>query len=132
MIAYDIGIIGGGNLGRSIALGLLFSEKIKASNITMTRRKVHLIEDLKAKGIKVTSKNADAVNGKKVIILAVKPHQTEKVISEIRPLLRKDQILVSVVTGVKIEVLKGYCGPDVHIFRAMPNTAPRAGWRRAR
>ena len=51
MIAYDIGIIGGGNLGRSIAMGLLFSEKIKASNITVTRRKVHLIEDLKAKGI---------------------------------------------------------------------------------
>lgn len=123
MIAYDIGIIGGGNLGRSITMGLLFSEKIKASNITMTRRKVHLIEDLKAKGIIVTSNNADAVNGKKVIIIAVKPHQTEKVIAEIRPLLRKDQILVSVVTGVKIEDLKKYSGPDVHIFRAMPNTA---------
>jgi pyrroline-5-carboxylate reductase len=27
------------------------------------------------------------------------------------------------VTGVKIEVLKEYCGADVHIFRAMPNTA---------
>jgi len=123
MIAYDIGIIGGGNLGRSIAMGLLFSEKIKASNITVTRRKVHLIEDLKAKGIKVTSNNGDAVKGKKVILLAVKPHQTEKVITEIRPLLQKDQILVSVVTGVKIEVLKEYSGPEIHVFRAMPNTA---------
>ena len=123
MIAYDIGIIGGGNLGRSIAMGLLFSEKIKASNITVTRRKVHLIEDLKAKGIKVSNNNGDAVKGKKVIIIAVKPHQTEKIITEIKPLLQKDQILVSVVTGVKIEALKEYCGPEVHVFRAMPNTA---------
>lgn len=123
MIAYDIGIIGGGNLGRAIAMGLLFSEKIKASNITVTRRKVHLIEDLKAKGIKVTSNNANAVKGKKVILVAVKPHQVEKVITEIRPLLQQDQILVSVVTGVKIKVLKEYSGPEVHVFRAMPNTA---------
>jgi len=123
MITYDIGIIGGGNLGRSIATGLLFSEKIQASNITVTRRKSHLIEDLKAKSIKVSSDNVDAVTGKKVVIIAVKPHQVEKVIGEIKEHFKKDQIVVSVVTGVKIDALQEYCGSGVHIFRAMPNTA---------
>jgi pyrroline-5-carboxylate reductase len=123
MITHDIGIIGGGNLGRSIAMGLLFSEKIQASNITVTRRKIHLIEDLKSKGIKVSSNNIDAVKGKKVMIIAVEPHQAEKVLKEIKPELSENQILISVVTGVKIDVLKEYCGTDVHIFRAMPNTA---------
>ena len=123
MITYDIGIIGGGNLGRSIAMGLLFSEKIKASNITLTRRKVHLIEDLSAKGIKVSNNNLDAVKGKKVIIIAVKPHQVEDVINEIRSGLEKNQILVSVVTGVKIEMIQTLCGPGIPVFRAMPNTA---------
>jgi pyrroline-5-carboxylate reductase len=123
MITYDIGIIGGGNLGRSIAMGLLISEKIPASNLTVTRRKIHLIEDLKAQGIQVSNNNLEAVKGKKVIIIAVKPHQTEKVLTEIKTELKKDQILVSVITGIKIEAIQEICGPDVHVFRAMPNTA---------
>jgi len=123
MITHDIGIIGGGNLGRSIAMGLLFSEKIRASNITITRRKIHLIEDLKAKGIKISSNNADAVKEKKVVIIAVEPHQAEKVLKEIKHEFNKNQILISVLTGVRIDVLKEFCGTDIHIFRAMPNTA---------
>jgi pyrroline-5-carboxylate reductase len=123
MITYDIGIIGGGNLGRSIAVGLLYSQKAQTHNITMTRRKVQLIEDLEAKGIKVSSNNAEAVKGKKVVIIAVKPHQIENVLKGIQSLLKKDQIIISVVTGVKIEMIEGLCGKGVHIFRAMPNTA---------
>lgn len=123
MITYEIGIIGGGNLGRSIATGLLYSEKVKASNITVTRRKVHLIEDLKVQGIHVSSKNQDAVKGKKVVIIAVKPHQTVDILNEIKPDLQDDQILVSVVTGVKIDQIQKICGSGVHVFRAMPNTA---------
>jgi pyrroline-5-carboxylate reductase len=123
MITHDIGIIGGGNLGRSIAVGLLFSEKIKASKITVTRRKIHLIEDLQSKGIKISNNNVDAVQGKKVVIIAVEPHQAEKVLKEIKHEFSKEHILISVVTGIKIDALKKFCGPDVHIFRAMPNTA---------
>jgi len=123
MIIHDIGIIGGGNLGRSIAMGLLFSEKIQASNITITRRKIHLIEDLKAKGIKVSNNNKDAVKGKKVVIVAVKPHQTQAILKEIKPELKKNQILVSVVTSVKIDEIQALCGSEIHVFRAMPNTA---------
>jgi len=104
-------------------MGLLFSEKIKASKITVTRRKIHLIEDLKAKGIKISSNNIDAVREKKVVIIAVEPHQAENVLKDIKHEFGKDQILISVVTGVKINSLKEFCGPDIHIFRAMPNTA---------
>ena len=100
MITYDIGIIGGGNLGRSIAMGLLFSKKIKASSITLTRRKVHLIEDLSAKGIKVSNNNLDAVKGKKVIIIAVKPHQVEDVINEV---LTAEEMEVALVSEKKRE-----------------------------
>jgi len=123
MISYNIGIIGGGNLGRSIAIGLLHSKKISPQNITITRRKTHLIEDLKADGMNVSSTNKDAVDGAKVIIVAVKPHQVENVIKEIKPLLHKEQVLISVVTGVKIEQIQNYAGNSIAIYRAMPNTA---------
>jgi len=123
MISTSIGIIGGGNLGRSIAMGLLESEKISPAKITVSRRKVHLIEDLHAHGIQITSDNAVAVKGKRVIILAVKPHQAEKVLKEISKEITNDQIIVSVVTGVNVKVISAVVGEKVSIFRAMPNTA---------
>ncbi len=123
MISYNIGIIGGGNLGRSIAIGLLHSKKISPKNITITRRKTHLIEDLKADGMNISSNNKDAVDGAKVIIVAVKPHQIENIIKEVKPHLKMDQVLVSVVTGVKIEEIQNYAGNSITIYRAMPNTA---------
>jgi len=123
MISYNIGIIGGGNLGRSIAIGLLHSDKISPSNITITRRKSHLIEDLRADGMQISSNNKDAVEGAKVIILAVKPHQIEKVISEVKPFLKKGQILISVVTGIKIDQIQNIAGDSIAVYRAMPNTA---------
>ena len=123
MISQKIAIIGGGNLGKAIALGLLDSEKIKADKITITRRKIHLIEDLRAHGINVTNNNIEAISDAKVIIIAVKPHQTGNILGEIGPSLKKDQIIVSVVTGVSIKEIKEKAGEDRHVFRVMPNTA---------
>jgi pyrroline-5-carboxylate reductase len=44
-----IGIIGGGNLGKSVAEGFL-KAGIEASKIVVTRRRVHLLADLQLKG----------------------------------------------------------------------------------
>lgn len=123
MLSFKIGIIGGGNLGRSIALGLLESGRIAPEYITVTRRKIHLIEDLKAKGIRINAVNTEAVKDCKVVILAVKPHQAEKVLREIAPVLGKGQIIVSVVTGILINQLQDAVNKDNPVFRAMPNTA---------
>ncbi len=123
MLSFSIAIIGGGNLGRSITQGLLESNKIKPEKITVTRRKIHLIEDLKAQGIKVGDNNQEAVRQKKVIIMAVKPHQAEKILAEIFPVLTEEQIIISVVTGLTIGQVKNIVGEKISVFRAMPNTA---------
>lgn len=123
MLSFSIGIIGGGNLGRSIALGLLESNKISPEHIMVSRRRVHLIEDLQSHGIQITSDNLEAINGKKVIVLAVEPHQAPKVLKEITPSLEKDQMIISVVTGLSIKDIKDLTGSARSVFRAMPNTA---------
>ena len=75
MTGQKIGIIGGGNLGRSIAMGLVKSKKVEPSNIIVSRRKVQLIEDLKSMAIQVSSDNNLVAEFSDVLILAVKPHQ---------------------------------------------------------
>lgn len=123
MLSFSIGIIGGGNLGRSIALGLMESQKISPEKIFVSRRRLHLIEDLQAHGIQITADNLEVASNSKVIILAVEPHQASNVLREISPSLPEGKMIISVVTGLSIARIKETAGADVPVFRAMPNTA---------
>ncbi|MEI7420998.1 MAG: pyrroline-5-carboxylate reductase [Prolixibacteraceae bacterium] len=118
----NIGIIGGGNLGLSVAEGFL-KAGIDASKITVTRRRVHLLEDLHKKGVRIEKDNSKAVNGQEVIILAVKPYQAVDILKELRPCLKPGQILLSLMTGITIEEMSKQVPEGVLIFRVMPNTA---------
>ncbi len=123
MIGQKIAIIGGGNLGRAIAEGLLSGKLIKPENITVTRRKLSLIDDLKEKGIKTTSDNPEAIKQATVVILAVKPRKIIGILEEIRDSFSSNAILISVVTGIKLAEIHETLGDKATIFRAMPNTA---------
>ncbi|HEY5406865.1 MAG TPA: pyrroline-5-carboxylate reductase [Ginsengibacter sp.] len=118
-----IAIIGGGNLGTAIAEGLLKSKFCKASDITITKRKVATLENLKNMGVNVTSDNAEAVRKSELVILAVKPYQVSDVLNSLKKELSAKHILVSVVTGVLISEISAIIKMKLPLFRAMPNTA---------
>lgn len=119
-----IAIIGGGNLGASIAEGLIKDHFVAPENITVTRRKVNLIQSLADKGVHTTSDNAAAISNADIVILAVKPKQTPDILEELNPVLNAEkQILISVVTGFSIKSMAAIIGSDHTIFRVMPNTA---------
>jgi len=117
-----IAIIGGGNLGRSIAEGFL-KAGISASKLTVTRRRTQLLDDLAAKGIRIERDNKQAVSEADMVILAVKPYQAVEVISEIRSHLKSDQLIASLMTGISIKELKELLPAGVIPLRVMPNTA---------
>ncbi|MBC6490073.1 pyrroline-5-carboxylate reductase [Flavihumibacter stibioxidans] len=120
-----IAIIGGGNLGISIAEGLLAGGFTEPGNITVTRRNLTLLQPLSQKGIRITSDNLAAAQESDVVLLAVKPYQIKEVVKELVPVIGADKVVISVVTGVSMKeigdelVSKG----AVPVFRAMPNTA---------
>lgn len=119
-----IAIIGGGNLGSAIAEGLLKSNFVPAGDIIVTRRNTALLSDLSAKGVVITSDNAEAARQAGTVILAVKPYNVRDILKELSPALSEDRhILVSVVTGVWMDELHQAAGKPVPLFRAMPNTA---------
>ena len=67
----NIAILGGGNLGKSIAQGLIENNYTPA-NITITRNRIELLNNLKAKGVNVSNNNVEATQNAQVVIIAVK------------------------------------------------------------
>jgi pyrroline-5-carboxylate reductase len=119
----QIAIIGGGNLGKSIALGLLESKFTAPQNMMVTRRNLSALKELKEKGIGVTNNNNAAIKKADIILLCIKPYQAEQVLAGICKDLKPNQMLISVVTGVSITDLEKLIGLKMPLFRAMPNTA---------
>ena len=118
-----IAIIGGGNLGRAIAEGLLKSGEIGAGNLTVTRRRTEFLADLEDKGVVVTKSNPEAVLSSDVIFLSVKPFQALDILKEIKPAMDPSKTFISMVAGVGLQQLQAELGDEIPIFRAMPNTA---------
>ncbi len=120
----NITIIGGGNLGASIAEGLIQSGFLQANQITITKRNIQSIQHLADLGMHITSDNKTAVKDAHYIILAVKPFQLKDIVTEIKPVLNANQhTFISVATGVWLKDLEEILDPSFALFRAMPNTA---------
>jgi len=119
-----IAVLGGGNIGLSIARGLIKDKRFSASDIYITRRNAAAISDLSKKGFKITSNNNEAVKNSDIIIIAVQPQQLNDLVNEIKKNLKTDRhIVISIVSGASIKAIKKVIGREVEVIRAMPNTA---------
>ena len=122
-----IGIIGAGNIGMSIAKGLVRQNVITTSQLYLSRRRNGLLAEQEKEGFSITD-NHSLVKECEVIILAVLPGPAKEVIRDLKPLF-KDQkkLLVSVVSAVSIRELKEWIGSQTEVVRIMPNTASEYG-----
>jgi len=124
----NITIIGSGNIGLSLANGLVKKAYCQASEITLTRRSLKSLSEEAAKGFKVSDNNKVAIYDANVIVLAVLPQQLKKVLDEIAPVVVPEkQIFVSVISGVTCADIRKELGENVQVVRAMPNTAIAIG-----
>lgn len=122
-----IAIIGGGNLGQAIAKGIVNSNIVPASNLTVTRRRINLIQNLKDLGINTIADNKTAAKNADIIFLGVKPYQIQQIIGEISPVVKESTMIISLATGVDSITIEKHFGKELPIFRAMPNTAVAIG-----
>jgi len=120
----SIAVLGAGNIGISIATGLAQSKQFQTDCITLTRRKIHLLNDLAKKGFRISSDNTEAVKNSEVIIIAVEPQQLDELLMEIRSELSAEKhTIISIVSGVQMHQIQQVIGKSIPIVRAMPNTA---------
>ncbi|MEO6537064.1 MAG: pyrroline-5-carboxylate reductase [Ferruginibacter sp.] len=118
-----ITIIGGGNLGTAISQGLIKSKFCKPTDITVTKRNLLTLGELKSKGVAITSDNNAAVKNAGIVILAIKPFQVNEILISLKDVLTPKHTLVSVVTGITIAEIEKIIEISLPVFRAMPNTA---------
>lgn len=119
-----LAIIGGGNIGKAIANGLVKSNTLSPSSITITRAAGECMEDLEAAGYNTSHDNSEAIKGVDIVMLCVKPYQYKKVLTALSyDLDKKHQALVSVVAMASIDDLENIVTDDTLIARVIPNTA---------
>ncbi|MDH3421468.1 MAG: NAD(P)-binding domain-containing protein, partial [Gemmatimonadota bacterium] len=123
-----LAILGGGNLGRALALGWVGAGRLSASDIHVTRRQGEKLSDLAKLGYQTGEDNLAAVRDSELIVLAVQPQQLDSLLAEIAGELDPAKHrLVSVVSGVSTAHIRAAVGGDVPLVLAMPNTAVAIG-----
>jgi len=123
-----IAILGSGNIGLSLAKGLVKAGICKPQQISLTRRNVSALASYAELGYHTTDNNLKAVRKADFVVLAVLPHQLNKLLDEIKPSIKPDkQLFISVVSGVSCADIRTQLDLNVPIIRAMPNTAIAIG-----
>ena len=118
---YNIGIIGGGNMGRAIIKGL--TGLPQSPQITAWDADGNCCENLKKDfQITIARNNRELADNSDIIILAVKPQIVSPVLTEISDILTKDKLLISIAAGVPCEKIEKPLADKVPAIRIMPNT----------
>lgn len=123
----SIGFIGMGNMGSAIMKGLL-SHGFKADALFFTDvDEAQREKATQETGVKGVPSNTECARRAAYLVLAVKPQYYGAVLQEIQPVVRAEQVIISIAPGKSIAYLKEALGQDKRIVRAMPNTPALLG-----
>jgi pyrroline-5-carboxylate reductase len=122
-----IATVGSGVMAEAIIAGLLRGALVEPARVVASHPRAERRELLAAEyGIATVVANADAVRDADVVLLGIKPQMLRRVGAELRPALRRGQLVLSIIAGATTTALTGILGHD-QVVRAMPNTPARLG-----
>ncbi|TSC86534.1 MAG: pyrroline-5-carboxylate reductase [Parcubacteria group bacterium Gr01-1014_8] len=120
-------IIGGGNIGKALALGIVGSKIVLRRNLVVcdhgSRNRARLV----ARGISVATEARDAAVQADVVIVAVKPKDMRTVLKRIGDVLHERTVLISVAAGVAVRDLERFFPRKRSVIRVMPNICASIG-----
>lgn len=118
-----IGFIGAGNMGAALIKGLAISQHYSPKQILVFDHNPEKGEQL-AKTLDVICMTdvLELVSKVDILFLAVKPNAIGELLEQIKPVLNRNMIIVSIAAGVSLVTLESLMGTDKKIVRAMPNT----------
>lgn len=117
-----IGFIGFGNMAQAIAKGWILSNEIQPEQLFASARDQKKLKvNTEALGIHAVETNRRLVKLVDIIILAVKPHQINQMISPLKEVLR-DKTIVSVAVNYLYEDFTHILSIDTQHLSTLPNT----------
>ena len=127
MTARNIGFIGGGNMARSIVLGLLAKGRDPA--------RVH-VADIDAGKVEALAREhgVNAADHEQIaqvcdlIVLAVKPQAMAEACAALKPALAgRAPLIVSLAAGISLSRIEALLGSELALVRCIPNTPALVG-----
>jgi pyrroline-5-carboxylate reductase len=117
-----IGMIGGGNMGAAIV------NKIRRKySVSVVEKDPAKCKILKYKYKVVCGGLGSIVERANTVILAIKPQDFDTMLYQLRGLIRKDHLLISIAAGVTTQYIEKRLGPGIRVIRAMPNLPAQIG-----
>lgn len=123
-----IGFIGCGNMGRAMMGGIINADLVQPEDVYVADLFVPSLDKAKEKyGVNTTTKNVEVASKVDVLILSVKPNILKAVAKEIKSVLKKEAIVISIIPGTTLKQLEVFFSKDTKIIRTMPNTPALVG-----
>lgn len=122
-----IGFIGAGKMAGAFIEGILNSKIIEKTNLGVSDISEERINFFKSLGIKTFTDNRQLYNESDIIFFAVKPDIIKEISKELKPVIKKDKLIVSIAAGIETRFIEKILGKDIPIIRVMPNTPALVG-----
>lgn len=121
-----IGFIGAGNMATAI-IGGIVKQGIEASISAYDLDKEKLAFLQKEYHV-ISAASIEAILQSNYVVLAVKPQNFPDVLSEMKPIISHDTVIISIAAGITPEKISGNLGYSAKVIRVMPNTPLLLGY----
>lgn len=135
-----VGFIGGGNMAKAIAAGIVNKKVLPYENMIVSCRTEESLKYWKNNGAVTTLKNNEVVEKSDIIFFGVKPHMLADAIKDLPCVIFNNKLIISMLAGKQIETITTVlnCTEDnrdiklkrdklFKIIRIMPNTPLTVG-----
>lgn len=115
-------------MGSAMVGGLINSGFQLPENIIVSTKSEASASKLKEQfNVKVTLDNKEVASEADILFLAVKPNMYKGVIDDIKSLITREKLIVTIAAGISLENIEYWLGEGVKVIRTMPNTPALVG-----
>lgn len=123
----SMGFLGTGVMAEAMIKGLTDKGLVKPERIIGSDPVPQRREEVESRyHICMSADNREAVEGRDVVVLSIKPQVLREVLSDIRGLVPRQALILSIVAGARISTI-GRLAQHRAIVRVMPNTPAQIG-----
>lgn len=120
-------IIGGGNMGTTFAQSFLAAHIIRPKDLMILEKNTNRLAYLRSGNFgAIYDEAGDYIHNVDLLVLAVKPQNTPDLFPAIRPYLTPNQLVLSIMAGVRMSSIEEGLGVK-KVIRAMPNLPAQVG-----
>lgn len=117
-----IGFIGTGNMGTAIIKGIAGSDISGSTEIYAFDINSEKLAELKKYNVKPCNDIAETVSVSDIVFLAVKPQMMEQILSEVKPAMTSEKVIVSIAAGISDTYIESKTVENAKVILVMPNT----------